>query len=280
MRNENYEQKMSLLVPIDEGFESDPDDDRLIKGSRLVCIDGAWTIDEVAVPPDERFIMLNTFEAVQHWQNGELVEQIIKKPGVVLPDVGEENKKIPQEEWDQGDAGLLPPWAHQYGAYLIRLSDGSIVTHINKTNGTKVAINSIRARVRWERNLRGSMVLPIVLLGKRLVSRQYKKLGPLFVVVDWHLGRELAAQTTPRQLEKPAHEQRAVEDVEHSEPAFAEIIDEDKTPIPPQDDYQPVGEPVTAATPKAPASSPPKPAVQKPQTTKKGVQKVASGRGR
>jgi hypothetical protein len=269
MKDDNSEQKMSLPIPLDAGFESDPGDERLIQGSRLVCINGEWTIDDVAVPPDERLIVLSTFEAVQHWENGELVEQIIKKPGVVLPDVKKLNAEIPEEEWEEGDSGPKPPWAHQYGAYLIRLRDGLLVTHMNKTAGAVVATNMIRARVLWERKRKGVPgLLPIVTLGRRIVSRTYKNWGPLFVTgnsdADWYLGPEpTPIAPVSRQLEKPV-QQEPVEDITHSEPGYVEIVEDDKTPTPPHDDYQPVGEVIKAA-PKASMTSPRKPASQKPQ---------------
>jgi hypothetical protein len=76
---------MSELVPAD-GFGDDSGSDRLLQGSRVHCVDGDWTFakDDSAVPEDLRFLVLGTAEAQQHWQDGQLVEERIKKSGTQL----------------------------------------------------------------------------------------------------------------------------------------------------------------------------------------------------
>jgi hypothetical protein len=88
-------------------------------------------------------------------------------------------------------------------------------------------------------------------------------------------------QSEPRQIESHVEKEAAplndpVADIGRpvEEPAYSEILDDEI----PERDWEPPGEPVTKAAPKAPASPSPKPAAQKPQATKKGVQKIAGGR--
>jgi hypothetical protein len=128
--------------------------------------------------------------------------------------------------------------------------------------------------------LGGRKVLPIVTLGRRLVSRQYKKMGPDFIVVDWRdLNPGLTEQTTLRQLENHTENEPQLNDPvgdigrPAAEPSYSEILD-DKIP---EDDWQPPGEPATEIS-KAPTPSPRKPAAEKRRMTKKGVQKIAGGR--
>ena len=185
------------------------------------------------------------------------------------------NAKIPEDTWEDGINGPRPPWTYVFAVYLLDLDDGSIWTHLNSTNGAARATRELKSRVKWKRQLlSGRRVNPIVTLGKQLVSKTYKKLGPDFIIVDWRdLDPALPQQTAPRQLEdhtekKPLNDPVADIGRPVVEPTLEEMLD-DKIP---EDEWQPPGEPAA----KAPET--PKPAVQKPQMTKRGVQKTAGAR--
>jgi hypothetical protein len=280
--NDEHEVKTEVLpARSNDGFEGNDDTDRLLQGTRLVCIDGEWkTPDGTAIPPGKRYLVLGVAEGLQHWQGGELLKEIIKRGDERLPDIAPLNAAIPRSEWDEGINGPREPWTHVFAVYLLDPEDGSIHTHINSTNGAAKATRELRSRVRWKRAmLGGRKVSPIVVLGKQLVSVQFKKWGPNFIPVEWRdLDPLLPAQSAPRQIESHVEKEAALPndpDIGRAveEPSYSEILD-DKIP---EDDWQPVGEPAPKA-PKAPATPPHKPAVQKPQTTKKGAQKIAGGR--
>ena len=283
MSNDKHEPKTeNVPVRIDDGFEdADDNDRRLIQGTRAICIDGKWsTPDNVPIPIDKRFIGLSTAEAVQHWQDETLIEQIIKKPGgPPLPNVDDLNSQIPEKDWDDGKNGKRPPWAHQYAVYLLDPADGAIFTACNSTVGMMIAVKQLKDRVRWMRALRGSKVSPIITLGQRLVSQRYKKFGPDFVIIGWRdLDLGQPKQVAPRQLEDRTEKQQRNDPVEDigrpvAEPSYSEMLN-DKIP---EDDWQPPGEPAPKAS-EAPVPPPRKPAAsQKPRMTKK-VQKIAGGR--
>jgi hypothetical protein len=212
MSNDEREPKTeNLPVRTDDGFDDSDNNDRLLQGTRAVCVDGEWTraSDETKIPPDKQFLVLGTAEGVQHWEDGQLVEEIIKKPNVTLPDVDEMNAQIPKETWDDGRYGQRPPWSHQYAVYLLDPADGSILTHINSTDGAAKATGQLKNQVKWKRAmLGGRKVLPTVTLGRQLVSRKNKKMGPAFIVAadDWRaLDPALPQQTAPpHQLEDHA----------------------------------------------------------------------------
>ena len=105
-KNEKQEQQIITTIS-DDGFGDSGDSDRLLQGTRFVCIDGEWTKpDGTEFPPDKQFlVMLSTAEGLQHWQDGALVEEIIKKPDAPLPDVEELNAKIPRDTWEDGKNG-------------------------------------------------------------------------------------------------------------------------------------------------------------------------------
>jgi len=285
MSNDEREPRTeNVPVRIDDGFGDESDNDRLLQGTRLICIDGEWTFakDETEVPAEKQFLVLSTAEGQQHWEDGQWVEDRIKKSGIPGETVDELNSKIPKETWEEGINGPRPPWTYVYAVYLLDPPDGSIYTHLNSTDGAKIATRELQRQVRWKRAmLGGRKVLPIVTLGRRLVSRQYKKMGPDFIVVDWRdLNPGLTEQTTLRQLENHTENEPQLNDPvgdigrPATEPSYSEILD-DKIP---EDDWQPPREPAIKAA-EAPAPPPRKPpAAQKSQVTKKGVQKIAGGR--
>jgi hypothetical protein len=276
MGNDNQEPKIeNPPIPADDGFGDSDDNDRLLQGTRAICVDGKWTKpDGAEIPTAKQFLVLSTAEGLQHWEDGQLVEEIIKRANKPLADVGELNGEIPEDTWEDGINGPRPPWAHVYAAYLLDPTDGSILTFMNSTQGAMVAIRDLRNRVKWMRALRGEKVWPFVTLGRRLVSRKYQKYGPDFVIVDWRNLSPLPAATAARQLEnhvKQAELNDAVEDVGRhvDKPIMAEILDDEI----PEDDWQPPGEPVQHASEKAHAQKGKAPAAR--MTTKRGVTKIA-----
>jgi len=279
MSNDEHETKTeNLPVRSDDGFDDSDNNDRLLQGTRAACVDGEWTraSDGTKIPPDKRFLVLATAEGLQHWEDGQLVEERIKKPNEPLPNVDELNAKISEDTWEDGINGPRPPWTYVFAVYLLDLDDGSIWTHLNSTNGAARATRELKSRVKWKRQLlSGRRVNPIVTLGKQLVSKAYKKLGPDFIIVDWRdLDPALPQQTAPRQLEDHT-EKRPLNDpvADIGRPVVEPTLEEMLNDKIPEDEWQPPGEPAA----KAP-ETPRKPGVQKPQMTKRDVQKTASAR--
>jgi hypothetical protein len=279
--SDNQEAKIeNLPVPIDDGFGDSDDTDRLLQGTRTVCVDGEWSKpDGTEIPADKQFLVLATAEGLQHWEDGQLVEEIIKRADKPLPSVDELNSKIPQDTWEEGINGPRPPWTHVFAVYLLDPTDGSIYTCMNSTRGQIFAVREIRNRVKWMRALRGERVSPVVVLGRRLVSRQYKKMGPDFVVVDWRdLNPLPPSATAPRQLESSVERMPASDPVEHighpvDMPTTAEILNDEI----PEDDWEPPGKPVQRAVEKPPAQkdSVAHKAPAARTATKRGVTKIA-----
>jgi hypothetical protein len=283
MSNDEHETKIeNLPARTDDGFDDSDNNDRLLQGTRAACVDGEWSraSDGTEIPPDKLFLVLATAEGIQLWQDGQLVKEIIKKANQPLPDLEELNATIPKDTWEDGINGPRPPYTHVWAVYLLDLDDGSVWTHLNSTNGAARATRELKSRVKWKRQLLGGRrVNPIVTLGKQLVSKTYKKLGPNFIIVDWRdLDPGLPQPTAPRQLEdhtekKPFNDPVADIGRPVVEPTLEEMLN-DKIP---EDDWRGPGEPAAKETPKA-SETPGKPAAQKPQMTKRGVQKIAGGR--
>jgi hypothetical protein len=83
----------NLPIPLaDDGFnDSAGDEQRVIQGSILRCVDGHWTgNDGVAFPPETKLLALATAMALQHWKDKLPIETIVKKPGQPLPDLDDD----------------------------------------------------------------------------------------------------------------------------------------------------------------------------------------------
>src|SRR5947207_454092 len=104
---------------VDDGFDNDQENNRLIRGGIVRCVDGNWTdSDGNPVPSHSRMIAWATTDALQRWNNKVPVETIMKEPGKPLPDVDELNDAIPQKEWEKGiDGKPRPPWGRQVVVY-------------------------------------------------------------------------------------------------------------------------------------------------------------------
>jgi hypothetical protein len=180
------------------GFDDDGDDNasRIIQGSIIRCVDGQWTDgDGEPFPPDTKLLVLATAMALQHWKDKKPVETILKQPGQPLPDIDELNSKIPKKQWEPGlDKKPRPPWVRQHIAYLLNPTDAGLFTFINSTAGATIAVDRLRNKVKWMRQLRGGNVHPLVKLDCKPMKTQVgPKLRPEFTILEWRqLGSEVS----------------------------------------------------------------------------------------
>jgi hypothetical protein len=120
-----------------------------------------------------------------------------------FPDVAALNDQIPKNQWELDAITGEPraPWSLAYAVYLFDPTDAQIYTHINSTNGQRVAYATLRERIEWMRAYRGETVAPIVTLSDKLFSKRFGKFRPEFVIVEWR--RPPGEPTEPKRLEKP-----------------------------------------------------------------------------
>ncbi len=168
-------------------FDGEDDSgDRIIKGTILRCVDGQWSCNDESDPP-EKLIALSTALALQHWEDGNPVETIVRTPDKPLPDLDTLNAQIPQEQWEAGiDGKPRPPWVRQHVVYLLDPTDGSLFTYINSTVGAAIAVKNLKERVKMMQALRGLGVVPVVTLGTRPMTTKFgRKIRPEFTVEKW-----------------------------------------------------------------------------------------------
>jgi len=185
------EPKMTTNVPtiIDDGFNKTDQEDRLIRGVIVRCVDGLWKdSDGNPIPSESRWVAWAATECLQQWHNKLPVKTITKKPGIPLPDIDELNSEIPQREWETGiDGKPRPPWVRQRVVYLLNAETGAELTFISGTTGAAIAVEGLRNKTGNIRLLRGSRVVPIVSLGNKLMQTNFgSRLRPEFTVQEWH----------------------------------------------------------------------------------------------
>jgi hypothetical protein len=175
-----------------DGFDDAGNEERVIRGTLLKCVDGAWsTRDDTPLP--KALMAVGTDNFLQKWQEQKPVETIIDKP---LPNVDALNGAIPESEWEEGiDGKPRPPWQHQYAVYLVNPADGSVYTFCNSTVGAAMAYRNLKERVGMMRKMQGVSVYPVVQLGKATFQGKFgPKITPEFNIVDWReLGGDGAA---------------------------------------------------------------------------------------
>jgi hypothetical protein len=169
-------------------FDGGEYNDRLVQGVILKCTDGRWkTHDGTPLPEGMQFYVFGVTKGLQRWEDERVVEEIKKKPGQPLPDVGELNAKIPQDQWGEGiDGKPRPPWQLNDVIYLLALKDAMKFTFINCTVGAKIAAARLLDRIQSMQMLRGPNVIPIVELDSRPMKTSFgQKMRPDFRIISW-----------------------------------------------------------------------------------------------
>jgi hypothetical protein len=121
------------------------------------------------------YIVLDTFNCVQCWGDGELLDTIMPSDEP-LPNIDELNAQVPKNEWPKGfDDQPRAPWVLNRVVHLLRVRDASIHTHINDTVGTMIAVERLREKISAMQMLRGRRVVPLVKLADREMKTRFGK---------------------------------------------------------------------------------------------------------
>jgi hypothetical protein len=183
-------QQEKLPIPTDGYDDDDNTGSELIKGEIIKCIDGNWSVKGGAsIPLGTQMVALSTAMALQHWKDGERLEEIVKTPGQPFPDLKALNDAIPEDEWELGmDDKPRAPWSLQYVVYLLDPKTGGIFTFINSTWGAMKAVTLLRDKVKMMRLLRGDKAVPIVALDSVPFKGKYgPKIRPEFTPIEYRI---------------------------------------------------------------------------------------------
>lgn len=197
MSNQQTKNVSKNLPAVDDGGLNN--NDRVIQGTIVRCVDGHWADrDGISIPQEAQMLALATRQVLQRWHDQTPVETITKHP---LPDVEELNAQIPQDEWEEGlDGNPRAPWVRQHIVYLLDPHDASLFTFINSTVGAQIAVERIAEKMKWMAALRGERVVPLVKLDtKPMTTRFGQKMRPEFTVIDWRkIGVDLRGEVAPQ----------------------------------------------------------------------------------
>jgi hypothetical protein len=185
--NANVDETKNLPATVSNDFDNETgDNDRLIQGTKVSCVDGKWAASDGSELPPE-LIVISTTTAVQQWEDGYPVATIRKEAGKPLPNVDELNAKIPKEQWELGlDGAPRPPCERVEVGYLLNPQDASVFTFISSTAGARIAVRRLRDRVVLMRRLRGDAVVPVVRLDSRPMKTKFgQKIRPEFTILNW-----------------------------------------------------------------------------------------------
>jgi hypothetical protein len=185
-------------------FDDDGDySGKLIRGAQLKFGDKVWaTKDGTPLHENDQFLVVGTRHDVQRFIDG-LPEVISERP---LPDVDELNAAVPKEEWPIGKFSGQPeaPWKHVFSVYLVRVSDGTLLTCINSTSGQRIAYSRLNERIKTMSLLRGVSVLPLVKLSWTMMSSAFgPRPRPDFTIVEW---RQIGGDQAQIEPPKPAEQ--------------------------------------------------------------------------
>ena len=201
----------NLPVITDDGFDkTEVDSSRIIQGTILRCVDGQWSdADGMPIAAETTLLALGTTQCLQRWENQLPAETIPKERNEPLPDVDDLNAKIPKEKWEIGlDGEPRPPWSLQHIVYLLDPRDASLFTYINSTTGASIAVERLRSKVGWMRQLRGTNVVPLIKLETRPMKTRFgKKQRPEFTILEWRQLARVGAKEAPAQISyQPANQ--------------------------------------------------------------------------
>ena len=206
-----------------------------------------------------------TFAAIDKtdgWQKlaeGVPPEYLMRKPGQPRPP----RPHVDEKDWPLDFNGKPEhPWKLTQYLYLLDTATGEISTFWSNTTGGKIAFRDLSDQVNLMRDMNpGKIPVALIALDRTMFQTGFggKKARPLFRI----LGYKLRDQLNPQNL---------LTDETKAPPTLAEEMG-DKIPF--NDPAPTLDENTATSETAAPATSAHKPAAQKPQMTKRGVQKVA-----
>jgi hypothetical protein len=269
---------------------SDGDDrvgDSVIQGQLVKFTNEAkWLLRSgEEVPPELEPIAVDVLRIFQKWINQAPVETRVLGAGEPVPDLEVLNEAAPKSEWRYYNNKHIGPWQFQYIVYLLDPNTMDRYTYATGTTGGGICVRDLVQKVKWMRTFRGAQVCPIVALSDVFMNTQFGgRQRPHLIVKRWiQFGGDkpaLPAPSTPTPhsttTAQPLPGMKTVE-----EPSLKEQMNDEL----PFDDSPDLNVPKAAApfernVAKGLAEPKKPPASSKPTITKRGVQKIAAGRGR
>jgi|SRR6516165_4950698 hypothetical protein len=269
------EKTPNALVPID-GFDDTADVGASpLRGTAIRFKDGLYFTygDQPFDTKDRSFVVLDKADGWQKLAEGVPPEYVMREPGKLRPP----RPHVDEKDWPLNlNKEKEHPWKLTRYLYLLDTKTGEVLTFWSNTTGGRLAFEALAEQVKYARMAQPEAV-PVIALEDGMFTTGFgsAKAKPTFGILGYKMRSHAGPQNmlpddtkAPLvKIEKPTLAQEMRDEIPaHS---AAKPAAEGK----PWDDPPDLGE---AAT-KAPETPTHKPAVQ---TTKRGVQKTAAGRGR
>ena len=208
---------------------------------------------------DRTFAAIDKADGWQKLAEGVPPEYLMREPGQPRPT----RPHVDEKDWPIDLNGKPEhPWKLTQYLYLLDTATGEVSTFWSNTTGGKIAFGELSDQVNLMRGMNpGKIPVALIALDRTMFQTGFggKKARPLFRI----LGYKLRDQLNPQNL---------LTDETKAPPTLAEEMG-DKIPF--NDPAPTLDENTATSETAAPATSAHKPAAQKPQMTKRGVQKVA-----
>jgi hypothetical protein len=251
----------STTVTVIDGFDLAAQDMTAspIRGINTKFVDGEYFSFKDRLDVDERtFVVLDMREGWQFLKKDCPPEYLMRPPGGLRPI----QPHVDMAEWPRDLNGKpAHPWKYCRYLYLLDAATGEISTFWTNTTGGERAVRDLQDQVTFMRKMRPG-AHPVVQLRSKDMPTQFgsTKPRPHFQIVGW------------KQADGPVEQaQIAGPTADVVEPTLSEKMGGDEIPW---NDSPDIDAPTNTATPEAPQRKPETQA----QTTKRGVQKLASNR--
>jgi hypothetical protein len=165
------------------------EDNQLYVGERAKFDKGAWTYNDLPMPPDRKYLGLCTTRKNVRFHEEGPPEVVAEKPGEPLPAPDELNAAIPRAQWREGLNGEPePPWKRWFITVFLDTVTAQLFTHGNSTVGAKIATLKLEDRIDWMRAMQdGAEVMPLFELRSITMGNKYDTLRPDFFIVGWRV---------------------------------------------------------------------------------------------
>jgi hypothetical protein len=189
----------AALVPADDGFAdaATEENSNLLRGSHLKFVDWHYYKDGSETPLQTEglhLLAIGTAAAMQRWENGKVVQTIIRQPGKELPD-RDDLGFLDRATWEHDGRGEpSDPWANTRFLYLVDPRTAEMITFTTKSYGGRGAVSNLSSQIARMRSLRGANVRPLIELGAAPMPTKFgPKSKPAFIIIRWFDGGDNGA---------------------------------------------------------------------------------------
>jgi hypothetical protein len=175
---------------------------RIIHGSLMKFVDWRWYAGKQATPIEDgtKLIALATVALWQRWENGKVVETILRKPGEYLP-AREKLGHLDETQWGKGpDGASQDPWRNTRLVYLVHPVSAAAYTFSTSSGGGRSAVSELGGAIKRMRAAHPNAVPIVELRAEEMPTKYGRKSKPKFEIIDWRYSDTTETVPVERQL--------------------------------------------------------------------------------